>query len=128
MPSRRSRLTEDELAAVARGQFVRPDAGIPGLCGALPARGPGDALVAIAAAEGDRLAPDKVFVDAAGPAAARDAADAGTMDVVEGVESLDAGHGRCSSSSASSMGSTAGTPTCWSTSSRRRPSAALGPR
>ena len=26
--------------------------------------GPGDTLVAIAAAQGDRLAPDKVFVDA----------------------------------------------------------------
>ena len=58
------RLTEVEVAAIARGQFVRPEAGHPEPCGALPARRPGDTLVAIAAAQGDRLAPDKVFVDA----------------------------------------------------------------
>jgi tRNA pseudouridine55 synthase len=61
-------LTEVEVAAIARGQFVRPEAGIPG-----PAERyrlfAGDTLVAIAAAKGDRLAPDKVFIDA-GPAGA----------------------------------------------------------
>ena len=67
------RLTEVEVAAIARGQFVRPEAGIPGYAERYRLVGPGDALVAIAAAQGDRLAPDKVFVDAAGPAAARDA-------------------------------------------------------
>ena len=65
------RLTEVEVAAIARGQFVRPEAGIPGYAERYRLVGPGDALVAIAAAQGDRLAPDKVFVDAARPAATR---------------------------------------------------------
>jgi tRNA pseudouridine55 synthase len=56
-------LTEVEVAAIARGQFVRPEAGIrePAERYRLFA---GEALVAIAAAKGDRLAPDKVFIDA----------------------------------------------------------------
>ena len=58
------RLTEAEVLSVARGQFVRPAAGIPGHADRYRLIGPGDALVAIAAAQGDRLAPDKVFVDA----------------------------------------------------------------
>ena len=58
------RLTEGEVAAIARGQFVRPEAGIPSHAERYRLVGPGDTLVAIAAAQGDRLAPDKVFVDA----------------------------------------------------------------
>jgi tRNA pseudouridine55 synthase len=61
-------LTEVEVAAIARGQFVRPEAGIPAPAERYRLFG-GDALVAIAAAKGDRLAPDKVFIDA-GPAGA----------------------------------------------------------
>ena len=57
------RLTEVEVAAIVRGQFVRPEAGIPMSAERYRLVGPGDALVAIAAAQGDRLAPDKVFVD-----------------------------------------------------------------
>ena len=82
------RLTEVEVAAIARGQFVRPEAGIPSHAERYRLVGPEHTLVAIAAAQGDRLAPDKVFVDAG-------ALDApGLMDVVEGVEALSAGHGR----------------------------------
>ena len=58
------RLTEVEVAAIARGQFVRPEAGIPMRAERYRLVGPGDTLVAIAAAQGDRLAPDKVFVEA----------------------------------------------------------------
>jgi tRNA pseudouridine55 synthase len=57
------RLTESEVRSVARGQFVRPAAGIPAPADRYRLVGPGDTLVAIAAAQGDRLAPDKVFVD-----------------------------------------------------------------
>ncbi|HSK51469.1 MAG TPA: hypothetical protein VLA44_01845, partial [Clostridia bacterium] len=64
----RIQLTEPEVAAIARGQFVRPEAGIPAPADRYRLFG-GDALVAIAAAKGDRLAPDKVFIDA-GPAGA----------------------------------------------------------
>jgi tRNA pseudouridine55 synthase len=64
----RIQLTDAEVAAIARGQFVRPAAGIPGPADRYRLFG-GDALVAIAAAKGDRLAPDKVFIDA-GPAGA----------------------------------------------------------
>lgn len=66
------RLTAAEVQAVARGQFVRPQAGIPGPAERYRLLGPDDVLVAIAARQGDRLAPDKVFVDAgvtASPAA-----------------------------------------------------------
>lgn len=59
-------LTETELAAVARGQFVRPSAGIPAPAAAhYRLRGPDGRLAAIATAEGTRLAPDKVFVSPA---------------------------------------------------------------
>ncbi len=58
------RLEPAEVQAVARGQFVRPQAGIPGEAERYRLTGPGDALIAIAARQGDRLAPDKVFVDA----------------------------------------------------------------
>ena len=62
-------LTDTELAAVARGQYVRPVAGIrrrPRITGF----GPDGRLAAIATADGTRLAPDKVFVSPAGPASA----------------------------------------------------------
>ena len=68
------RLTESEVLSIARGQFVRPAAGIPAAADRYRLVGPGDALVAIAAALGDRLAPDKVFVDAASAAGASDRA------------------------------------------------------
>ncbi len=57
-------LTATEVAAVARGQFVRPESGIAGPAERYRLVGPDGGLVAIAAAQGDRLAPDKVFVDA----------------------------------------------------------------
>lgn len=56
------RLTSDEVAAVARGQFVRPAAGVPGDAEHYRLVGPDGALVAVAAATAGRLAPDKVFV------------------------------------------------------------------
>jgi len=64
------RLTESEVFSISRGQFVRPAAGIPTPADRYRLVGPGDTLVAIAAAQGDRLAPDKVFVDAAAAAGA----------------------------------------------------------
>ena len=56
-------LGADEVAAIARGQFVRPRSGIPSRAPHYRLVGPDASLVAIAAAQGDRLAPDKVFVD-----------------------------------------------------------------
>jgi tRNA pseudouridine55 synthase len=56
-------LDADEMAAIARGQFVRPRSGIPGPASRYRLVGPDAALVGIAAAQGDRLAPDKVFID-----------------------------------------------------------------
>ncbi len=50
------------MAAVARGQFVRPASGIPGASERFRLHGPDGTLVAIAAAAHGRLAPDKVFV------------------------------------------------------------------
>jgi tRNA pseudouridine55 synthase len=55
-------LTADEVAAVARGQFIRPTGGLPGPAARYRLRDAGGALVAIASAEAGRLAPDKVFV------------------------------------------------------------------
>jgi tRNA pseudouridine55 synthase len=55
-------LTADELSAVARGQFVRPAGGLPGPADHYRLRDEAGSLVAIAAATGGRLAPDKVFV------------------------------------------------------------------
>jgi tRNA pseudouridine55 synthase len=55
-------LTPDEVAAVARGQFVRPAAGFPGAAGHYRLRDDSGSLVAIATADGGRLAPDKVFI------------------------------------------------------------------
>jgi tRNA pseudouridine55 synthase len=56
-------LTDDETAAVARGQFVRPVAGLPAVAAErYRLRDATGRLVAIASADGGRLAPDKVFV------------------------------------------------------------------
>ena len=55
-------LTEPEVAAIAKGQFVRPAAGLPAPASHYRLRGPNGELVAIATATAGRLAPDKVFV------------------------------------------------------------------
>lgn len=64
-------LTEDEVAAIARGQYVRPAAALPagaasGLLRLVDASG---RLVAMATLRDGRLAPDKVLVDAVPPPA-----------------------------------------------------------
>jgi tRNA pseudouridine55 synthase len=64
-------LTSDEVAAVARGQFVRPSAQVPAGADHYRLRGPAGTLVAIAIPAGPgRLAPDKVLVAADAPAGA----------------------------------------------------------
>lgn len=60
-------LTDAEVAAIAKGQYVRPATGIPSRAAHYRLRSPDGALVGIASAANGRLAPDKVFV-AAGPA------------------------------------------------------------
>jgi tRNA pseudouridine55 synthase len=55
-------LTEAEVAAIAKGQFVRPAGGVPATADQYRLRDPGGTLVAIATASAGRLAPDKVFV------------------------------------------------------------------
>lgn len=55
-------LTTEEVAAVARGQFVRPAAGVPTHADHYRLKGPDGSLVGIASGSGGRLAPDKVFV------------------------------------------------------------------
>lgn len=55
-------LTPDELAAVAKGQFIRPAGGLPGPADHYRLVGPDGTLVAIASGAAGRLAPDKVFV------------------------------------------------------------------
>jgi tRNA Pseudouridine synthase II, C terminal. len=55
-------LTPDEVAAVARGQFVRPGGGLPAPADHYRLQDPAGTLVAIASASSGRLAPDKVFV------------------------------------------------------------------
>ena len=55
-------LTGDEVAAVARGQFVRPAAGVPQAADHYRLVAPDGSLVAIASGSAGRLAPDKVFV------------------------------------------------------------------
>ena len=59
-------LTTEEVAAIARGQFVRPAAGVAETADHYRLRDPGGTLVAIASTAGGRLAPDKVFVAPAG--------------------------------------------------------------
>jgi tRNA pseudouridine55 synthase len=56
------RLTEAEVAAIARGQFVTPSADIPGGAEHYRLRSGEGTLVAIASRRGTRLAPDKVFL------------------------------------------------------------------
>jgi tRNA pseudouridine55 synthase len=66
-------LTASEVAAVGRGQFVRPEAGIPpGSLAGEPviALDPAGRPVAVAAVRDGRLAPDKVLIDSPGPVAA----------------------------------------------------------
>jgi tRNA pseudouridine55 synthase len=55
-------LTADEVAAAARGQFVRPAAGLPGGASHYRLVDPAGSLVAIGSESAGRLAPDKVFV------------------------------------------------------------------
>ena len=55
-------LTPDEVAAVARGQFIRPAGGLPGPAEQYRLTDPDGNLVAIASAAAGRLAPDKVFI------------------------------------------------------------------
>jgi tRNA pseudouridine55 synthase len=55
-------LTAIEVAAIAKGQFVRPAGGLPAPAERYRLRSPDGALVAIASANAGRLAPDKVFV------------------------------------------------------------------
>jgi tRNA pseudouridine55 synthase len=56
------RLTALEVTAIARGQFVRPESGLPVAADHYRLQDPDGALVAIATATAGRLAPDKVFV------------------------------------------------------------------
>ncbi len=63
-------LTETEVAAIAKGQFVRPATGLPTPAAHYRLRSPDGALVAIATGNGGRLAPDKVFVAPSGTAPA----------------------------------------------------------
>ncbi len=62
-------LTDEETAAVARGQFVRPVGGLPAAAAQYRLRDATGRLIAIATADGGRLAPDKVFVAPTPPAA-----------------------------------------------------------
>ena len=85
-------LTADEVAAVARGQFVRPESGSPPPADHYRLRDGAGELVAIASAGGGRLAPEKVFV---APAAARTGPPVAepAMDVVTGIDALERSHG-----------------------------------
>lgn len=66
-------LNDAEVAAVAKGQYVRPARGLPVGAEHYRLRSPDGMLVGIASAAGGRLAPDKVFV-APGSTGARTAA------------------------------------------------------
>jgi len=66
-------LSVAEVGAISRGQFVRPAGGIHERGERYRLVGPDGALVAIAAAEAGRLAPDKVFVEVMPAAATADA-------------------------------------------------------
>jgi tRNA pseudouridine55 synthase len=64
-------LAADEVLAIARGQFVRPTAGLASRADHYRLRDPEDRLVAIAAPSGSgRLTPEKVFVAPTGSAPA----------------------------------------------------------
>jgi tRNA pseudouridine55 synthase len=68
------RLTAVEVTAIARGQFVRPESGLPAAADHYRLRDSDGALVAIATASSGRLAPDKVFVSP-GPTMVRGAGE-----------------------------------------------------
>jgi tRNA pseudouridine55 synthase len=68
------RLTAIEVTAIARGQFVRPESGLPAAADHYRLRDSDGALVAIATASSGRLAPDKVFVSP-GPTMVRGAGE-----------------------------------------------------
>ena len=73
-------LTEPEIAAIGRGQFVRPAAGLPVLGAAderLIATDAAGRPVAVATIRDGRLAPDKVLVDPPAPVAVAGAAGPG---------------------------------------------------
>lgn len=55
-------LTAEEVAAIAKGQYVRPSGGLPARAEHYRLQDPDGRLVAIATAAAGRLAPDKVFV------------------------------------------------------------------
>jgi tRNA U55 pseudouridine synthase TruB len=55
-------LSEAEVAAIARGQYVSPAGGIAAQAERYRLRAPDGVLVAIATRQGARLAPDKVFI------------------------------------------------------------------
>jgi tRNA pseudouridine55 synthase len=55
-------LSSEEVVAVARGQFVRPAAGVPAVADHYRLMGPDGSLVAVASGAAGRLAPDKVFI------------------------------------------------------------------
>jgi len=55
-------LSDDELGAIARGQFIRPAAGLSGPADHYRLRDAAGRLVAIASATAGRLGPDKVFI------------------------------------------------------------------
>lgn len=59
-------LTDVEVAAIAKGQFVRPIGGLPATADHYRLANPEGTLIAIATASGGRLAPDKVFVQPTG--------------------------------------------------------------
>lgn len=62
-------LSDAEVAAIAKGQFVRPAGGLPVTAEHYRLEGPDGGIVAIATASAGRLAPDKVFVQPAGTGA-----------------------------------------------------------
>ena len=64
-------VNEAEIAAIARGQFIRPAGGVADAPGPIRIRDSAGRLVAIATFRDGRLAPDKVLVDATPPAGAR---------------------------------------------------------
>jgi tRNA pseudouridine55 synthase len=71
-------LSAEELQAVARGQFIRPSAGIPAAAERYRLRAPDGSLAALATpGPGGRLAPDKVLVAPDAAAAPSEAARAG---------------------------------------------------
>ena len=109
-------LTADELAAVARGQFVRPAAGVPAGADHYRLVGPDGALVAIASGSAGRLAPGQGVRRAGrgGPGRLTAAwrSSAGSRDSGRSWD-------RRSWSSACSTVSTSATCTCSAISSRR---------